>query len=302
MKQSAIWGACLAIVIFSCKKEEDVKEDIKQTNEVLETITSAEDHSQMEGNVYASYDIADDLNRTTEYDSAGGVANRNKALWFPAKAQIVWIDSTFRDGNGIEYIIDFGQLGSAVPKGMLCRDGRYRAGKIHVSLSDRYRNTGAVVRLWINDADQYYAGDGTNMTQFSKTHTWTRTGEDIWTVAVRDAKSVSDKGTVTWKSDRELKRIAGGTTPSFLDDEYEITGSADGVNREGKGFTASIESPLKKKIQAGCASTFVKGVIKIQNDQSSQAITLDYDPYEDGACDKFAKVKVGDKEQIITVR
>jgi hypothetical protein len=301
MKTYLLAVLSLVVGLLGCKKDE-VEEEVKKVPEASETITSAEDHSLMEGNVYASYDIADDLNRTTEYDTVNGVPDRKKAFWFPTAAEIIWADSTFKDGNGIEYTIDFGPLKATAPKGTLCRDGRYRAGKVHVSLSNRYKEINAQVKLWADESDAFYSGDGTNMTLFSKTHTWTRKGDDTWKVEVRNAKAVNENGTITWESDRELKRIKGGETLSMLDDEFEITGGASGVNRSGKPFTVSIETPLKKVIQTGCAGTFVKGILKLQNEGSSQSITLDYDPYQNEACDRFAKVTIAGKEQIITVR
>lgn len=301
MKTEILFLISMGVFICGCKKDEK-EEEAKKTTETAESITSAEDHTLVEGNVYASYDIADDLNRTTEYDTLNGKPNRNKAMWFPAAATIQWVDSTFRDGNGIEYTIDFGPLKAESPKGALCKDGRYRAGKFHVSMTGRYKINGAQVKVWADEADAFYSGDGSNMTQFSKTHIWTRTGEDAWKVEVRKAKAVNDKGTVTWESDRNLLRIAGGTTLAITDDEYEITGSANGVNREGKAFTVTIDTPLKKIIQTGCASTFIKGILKLQNTSSTQSIELNYDPYSNEACDKIASVTIAGKQQIIYVR
>jgi hypothetical protein len=88
----------------------------------------------------------------------------------------------------------------------------------------------------------------------------------------------------------------------ILGDEYSITGNDSGVNRKGESFEVNITEPLYKKIQMGCARTFTQGVLDIINVSNQEKIKLDYDPYNNNACDLIAKATIRSKEFIFTVR
>jgi hypothetical protein len=52
----------------------------------------------------------------------------------------------------------------------------------------------------------------------------------------------------------------------------------------------------------GCARTFTQGVLDIINVSNQEKIKLDYDPYNNNACDLIAKATIRSKEFIFTVR
>jgi hypothetical protein len=52
----------------------------------------------------------------------------------------------------------------------------------------------------------------------------------------------------------------------------------------------------------GCARTFTQGVLELINVSSQEKIILDYDPYNNNACDLIAKATIRNKEFIFTVR
>jgi hypothetical protein len=60
-------------------------------------------------------------------------------------------------------------------------------------------------------------------------------------------------------------------------------------------------NPLLKKLELGCASTFISGVVTIEN-ETGGILILDYDPYNDQACDKVARVTINGLSKIIFVR
>ena len=64
----------------------------------------------------------------------------------------------------------------------------------------------------------------------------------------------------------------------------------------------NITEPLYKKIQMGCARTFTQGVLNVINVSNQEKIKLDYDPYNNNACDLIAKATIRSKEFIFTVR
>ena len=87
-----------------------------------------------------------------------------------------------------------------------------------------------------------------------------------------------------------------------MGDVFEILGSASGTNRKGEAFTVTIDVPLKKKVDVGCAQTFVKGKLTLKNTDSGKEIIIDYDPFGNEACDRVAKATINGKDHIYTVR
>ncbi|MBS3913849.1 MAG: hypothetical protein KG003_14225 [Bacteroidetes bacterium] len=295
MKMWKLTGmAALAILtitgVQSCKKSADANMD-------AENITSAQDFATSETEFAGAFDISDDINQSD------GKIKKGASTILPSGAVFTWIDTSFIDGDGIEYSVDFGPLKTTTPKGLLCGDGKYRAGILHVTVSARYLNIGTVVAVTAADADKYYSGDGVNMFQLQGTMAITRTGAEEITVVIQNGK-VTDMNnlTATFQGTKVIKRIAGGSTPGILGDQYEVTGSGSGVNREGDNYTWQITTPLLKRIEAGCARTFVKGIIEIKNISANRSLKVDFDPFGNGACDRTAKAIIGTREIIFTVR
>ncbi len=278
--------AIVALAFESCGREK---------LEALETITSAEDNSTVETEFSSAFDLGDDLaSNDTRLKKAGSTI-------LPSGAILKFTDSLFSDGDGKEFEIDFGPLGSTLPFGRLCGDGRYRAGKIHFALSGIYLTIGSKLSISISDNDAFFSGNGAEMTQISGEKIITRTQSNQFEVEVTNGKAMNSKGTVSWKANRTItKTVDAG--PGLLGDVFEVSGTASGTNRNGDNFTVDITSPLKKKIEVGCAQTFIKGKLSLKNTKSGNEILVDYDPFLDEACDKTAKATINGKDHLFTVR
>ncbi|HEY1046560.1 MAG TPA: hypothetical protein VGF79_08980 [Bacteroidia bacterium] len=278
--------AGISVLTVSCRKD---------TKDTLETIESAEDNSTAENEFTSLFDVADDFSSNDSRTRSGNTI-------LPSGAVVNFSDSTFNDGDGVECTIDFGQLKSTTPKGILCNDGRYRAGVVHLSISKRYLQDSSVVEISAGDADNFYAGsDGVNLTKLTGTLKVTRTSANSLRIEVINARAINDKGTVSWQSVRNItKTLDNGA--GILGDQFEVTGQASGVNRNGENFTVSIDVPLVKKVEMGCARTFIKGKITLTNASSGKTIKIDYDPFNDGRCDLTAKATINNKEYYYSVR
>ncbi len=270
----------------SCKKDK---------LEALETITSAEDNSTAESEFTSAFDLGDDLaTNENRLKKAGSTI-------LPSGAVLTITDSLFTDGDAKEFNIDFGPLGTSMPFGKLCGDGRYRAGKINFILSAPYLNVGSVLTINISDNDKFFGGNGADMTQISGTKVITRVSVNQFTVMVTNGKATNINGTVTWAATRTITRTFDAG-PGLLGDIFEISGSAAGTNRKNEAFTVTIDIPLKKKIEIGCAQTFVKGKLTLKNTVSGKEIKVDYDPFNNEACDRTAKATINGKDYFYTVR
>lgn len=285
----AITATFLTLGLFqfsACNKIEEVKD----------TSLSAEDYSNSETSFASSFDISDDISSTD------GKFKKTSSTILPSGAVLTITDSIM-DSDGVKYNVNFGPKGSTSPFGMLCLDGKYRAGRIFIHQSKRYSEIGCVVTVSLLGGDStFYTGDGTNMTAVTGTQTITRTSVNTVTVKTENGKAVNDKGNSEFSNFVTIVRTLDAAGPGILGDEFTVTGDGKGINTKGQPYTVTITSALIKRISLGCANTFIKGKLTIKNDGSKYDIKVDFDPFNNMACDRTAKAIIGSKEFIFTVK
>jgi hypothetical protein len=108
------------MMLASCRKQ------------ALESFQSAEDNAQLETEFAQVYEAVAD------YAASDARTAKTEDYLLPNGALVSFTDSVFSDGDGIDFEIDYGPLGTTSPKGRLCKDGRYRAGKVHVGMNKRW--------------------------------------------------------------------------------------------------------------------------------------------------------------------
>lgn len=182
--------------------------------------------------------------------------------------------------------VDFGSVNCT------CQDGRNRRGKIITTFTGRYRDAGTVITHTFED---YFVDDN----QILGTKTVTNTTGTVFTIHV-DGQIIlaNSAGTITWISDRVRTWTQGYNTLLWLDDVYEVTGTASGTNAAGKNFTINITNPLVRKMQLGCARNFVQGTLEIEVD-GGHTRTLDYG---DGTCDNIGTLTIRNRDYTINLR
>ena len=273
-------AATLALGFHACERIRDTKE----------TISSAEDFANSETEFASAFDISDDLNgRDPRLRSSAGSI-------LPSGAVINWVDTSFTDGDGIEYSIDFGPLGSSAPFGRLCGDGRFRAGVFTVTLDRRYTEIGATGNLRILDSDNYYSGDGITMTKISGNIAITRKDVQKVIILLTDGRASRNGKTWQFSGTKEVENTKPGSI-GILGDEFKVTGSGSGVNKDGVAYTWNITQPLIKRIEIGCARTFISGIISLVN-SGGGTLSVDFDPDPDPAgprCDRKARATINGK-------
>lgn len=180
-------------------------------------------------------------------------------------------DSTYLD----TVIIDFGTNNSCEV------NGRVRRGKLNIYLTGKFRQAGTVTTIVPEDfyIDDYQVEGQKVITNIGLTP------ELYWqyTVSVTDAKITAPNGdTFTWESQRTNEwRILQG--------EFGMTGSASGVNRNGRAFDILITDELVAK--TGC-KWIVSGTFEL----TPEDLATRYVDYGDGACDNKATVTINDNE------
>jgi len=163
--------------------------------------------------------------------------------------------------------------------------GYTKKGKIHVSLSDFWKNEGSLKTVTFED----YFINGNKMTGV-KTILNTglnERGNLTFTKTVADASLTYPDGTsISWKCDKQSELIGGGSTFVFADDVYSVTGTGSGVNLDGNKYILTITSPLIYK--NGCFYP-VSGIVEIATDGAEKQ-TIDYG---NGDCDNLATQTIG---------
>lgn len=192
-----------------------------------------------------------------------------------------------------ELIIDFGD------ENCLCRDGKYRRGKIINTFTGRYKMPGTIITLGFED---FYVND--NHVEGSRVVTNMGFNEDenmYWTIEVESLITLAgDETSETsvafgWNSSRIREWVEGMDTPRRWDDVFLITGTAEGVRPSGLNWTREIIIPLRK--QMSCRF-IVSGSVEIQPENMPLSL-LDFG---DGDCDNIATITVNGRTKTIFLR
>jgi hypothetical protein len=178
--------------------------------------------------------------------------------------------------------------------GCVGRDGRVRRGQIVALFNGQHRQPGSMVTISL-------VGYSVNGNAHTGTRTITYTGNGTYTLDVQAASVTTAQGIFVWTSQRTYTQTAGQATRTLLDDEYSVTGSAAGTNRKGVSFTATIQQPLKKVFQRGCARVFTAGTVEITTSRE-KTLLLNYDPAGSAACDNIASITANGRTRTIRIR
>jgi len=163
-------------------------------------------------------------------------------------------------------------------------DGRKRRGKIIATYTGRYRDSGTVITV---TTDNFYLND--NKIEGIKTVTnlgRNSSGNLHYSINVQNGKITTAAGIIEYSSTRTREWVQGESTAlNVWDDEYLISGTANGKTTSGYNYQISTLSPLE--IQIGCY--WIKsGRLEIAGDLG--------DPwnvdYGNGACDNKAQAEI----------
>lgn len=175
--------------------------------------------------------------------------------------------------------------------GCLGADGRNRSGRIVSVHSAPWRQAGATITVSLDDymvngyqvdADIVITNGGRNAAN-----------QIFFTVSVQNGMVIDAEGqTLTYESNRTYTWIEGESTTfashglaGIEDDVYLIQGTASGVNREGRSYTVSTPTPLRRELDC---RWIVSGVLQV-TPQGYDPRTLDFG---NGACDNQAVASV----------
>ena len=134
--------------------------------------------------------------------------------------------------------IDFGTVNC------LCLDNRYRRGKIIVTYTGAYRDSGMTHTI---SFDNYYVNDYHIEGTKTVTNKGTNASGNVWfDIDVNGTITATTGQVLTWTSSRVREWISGYNTQIWSDDVYEINGSIQTVLTNGETVNWTINNPLTK--------------------------------------------------------
>jgi hypothetical protein len=253
------------MLLTACKKEEQpvIVEDNDTTSSEYDAL--AEDIYTDVGSITdEAYSLMTDNFKYTEADTL-----------FIGQCAVITLDTVVFPH---ELIIDFG------PENCLCKDGRYRRGKIVNTFTGRYREPGTIIT---HGFDEYFVND--NKVEGIRVMTnmgYNINGNLYYTIEVNGMITLANgAGTITWNASKEREWVEGSDTPERWDDVYLITGDGSGVRPSGQSWIKEITKALRKELSC---RFFVSGTMEITPEGKPTRI-LDYG---DGTCDNIATVTV----------
>jgi len=280
-----------AVITFSsCKKSKLNKET-----------TTAEDNALAEDSFD---DIFKNINEAAEEENLDGTAKMGgsqdytfaSACATPTLVPPAWdtttTPATWNSTFPKTLTIDFGSTNCTG------NDGKARRGKIIAVFTGRHNVAGTVITTTFNN---YHVNDH----KIEGTKTVTNNGNNSFTIVV-DGKIIAPNGEeVSWESTRTRTWIEGQNTNfwtlnadsttfmffnGILDDVYSVTGSASGVNRKGRSFTADITTALRIEF-CGWVPEITEGVVEVQPEDLKKR-TVDFGNQD---CDRTFVVTIGKK-------
>lgn len=196
---------------------------------------------------------------------------------------VVSFEGTKADGT---LTLDFGE-------GCVDRQGNIRMGKIIITYSGRYFETGSVTTITLE-------GYSINGLAIEGTRTVTNiTADDLptWSIKLVGGKVTYEDGTTATREVDRVRVWERATLPQ--NDRIIITGTASGTTRRGVSYSSLITEELvfARSCRFGRRGKLpISGVKVITTDNN--VITIDYG---DGECDRSFTVTYGDETEEINI-
>jgi len=282
MKKSLLTFSLIAfaIGIIGCKK--DSKEEVDYDTQ------SSVDNAQVENIMNEMNEIADQAVEDGALSTHRFGSGSTGLLNFCGTITLT-VDSTDSSGTAT---IDFG---THYCQGI---DTKFRKGIISVSFTGPYREAGTVITI---TATNYFVGyDSTYATKVNGQRTVTNNGTNgngNLTYSIQANATLTNylNEQLTWNSTRTREWVQGESTSTWFDDEYLITGSANGKSFGGVNYSAAIGTALHVKLSC---RWITEGTVTLTPENKEPRI-LDYG---DGSCNNDATVTIKDKTYNITLR
>ncbi|TVR76130.1 MAG: hypothetical protein EA412_14340 [Chitinophagaceae bacterium] len=171
-------------------------------------------------------------------------------------------------------------------------DGRQRRGKLIADMSGPYTEPGTFISIV---PENYYVNDMlVEGLQEVENLGLNAAGNLHFAITETNGIIHSPDGQIFWNSNRIREWVEGSDTATPWDDVYNITGTAEGTDANGRDYDLEIIAPLNVKV--GCRWVR-QGILEIRPDGLDER-TIDYG---NGDCNGNATLTIRDRDFNIVV-
>lgn len=178
-------------------------------------------------------------------------------------------------------------------------DGKVRSGKIIITYTGRYKDSGSVHIITTNN---YFVNGRKVIVHKTVTNEGTNSSGQVWySVTVNDSIVLRTDSIISWTGTRTRTWLAGYSTPDRSDDVYAIGGVTTVKRANGNVFVHTISATDPLKVALAC-SWIEDGTVTITSSHTAYttARILDYG-YGGGGCDNQAQLTIGSRTYVITM-
>ncbi len=229
---------------------------------------------------------------TIAYDVISNIDSITQTSAFAESLQIVWIDSLFSDGNGIEAILYFQYYNPFSEKYLYGWDKKLRNGALHLIADNPISSNTLEGTISTLDSVDFLSGyNHQSMRHLSGSVQFKRLLAKEWLINFSQMQYKSEthqgnmnfKGSIVFESD---------TTNNLWGNTLILTGNAEGTLQSE--FHSEITKPLIYSYSKSCSGMFKEGQQKLQF--GTEEWFVDYNAFGNDNCDRYIKLTLGRKE------
>lgn len=207
---------------------------------------------------------------------------------FNKDTRITVLDSTFYDGDPVEFTIDFGPAAAPLQPSQKCLDGRFRGGVIKVVLESHYIENTAKSHILIEKGSSFVFG--TESKVFTIDHLEMDVDRQMRELLSFSIKHLEmDDNHLELEGKLTTEKLSGLSTPGVFGDHYQLQGDGH-LEIDDEDFQWNIGSPLIKKLEPGCGMIPVKGLLNLTIEKTNRDIVMDFDPFNNESCDRILRI------------
>ncbi|MDA7748298.1 hypothetical protein OAJ52_04270 [Bacteroidia bacterium] len=263
-----------------------------QEEPILE-ITETDETSQISLNVVS--EILSTFDIVQDWSTGDLLYFKKDESLMPSDVVVSYLDTSFIDGDGIKLGFNFGFLGQS-PHGLLCKDGKYRAGYFTVSLNRHPQEIDAKLVIEFPEDNPFYSGDGESMTEISGAMVIKRISDDELKLTTAQLSVIENKEAKRVDATIAIRELADNGY-GIVNDQLSFDGTLSVTDNQ---LTISLATtlPLRKNYTLECAKNIVEGKLNVNISNSISAIDIDFDPDNDAACDNKVSLCINGKTVI----
>lgn len=231
----------------------------------------------------------------SDFSSSNKLFLKKDQSLLPNGLIINYIDTIYKDGNGVIIELDFGSLGDE-PRGLLCKDNKYRAGKILMTLDRPITEPNAQFQITFSKEEPYYTGNGKDMTQLIGSMQLVRISETLVKLTMKDLNATIEDQNQSISGYLDIFTIKESGI-GIINDELAIEGILQVISPNST-IELSTVKPLMKNYKLECAKHIVDGDLKADILETNSTIDIDFDPDQDQACDNKVSMTINGKTVI----